>query len=133
MRRKVSLRHIVKNIELIRAAAQRLGRPPPAFTFLAGLYYPCAMSVVPLAELAVSLGVTQIGFWDLRRYDYVDNDLAADEQPTPLAELDDSILQHCLDEIAAALRLLKSHGVQIDMHADFVAVLARGRGLSFAA
>jgi hypothetical protein len=132
MRRKVDLRRITGNIASIRAEAARLGRQAPNFTFLAGLFHPCALTLVGLVELAVALGIRRMGFWDLKRYDYSSAGLAPEECPTPLDELDDATLQGCLDEIGAGLRILEANRITFEMHADFVGVLAKRRGLRFA-
>ncbi len=129
LRRKVDVRQIVMNIQLIRASALRLYRKSPRFSFLTGLYDKNALLVEDLARFAVALGVYKMGFWSLTHYPYDHTDVGLEDQVFPLDDLADTDLLPRVQAILSAIRLLRENRLEVDVHADFIRVLARRVGL----
>ena len=115
--------------DVARAAALADNRPEPRFTFLAGLYSPCSATAADLAELAISLRVSKVCYWDLKVHDYAALDLPADTTPQPMESLDDAELRRQLGILSMAFFEMRANGVQIEVHADFLNVLAARRGI----
>jgi molybdenum cofactor biosynthesis enzyme MoaA len=121
MRRRVDVRQIVTNINLIRAAG--LDRPPH-FYFLSGLYDQNSLHLEAFARFAVALGIEAMGFWDLSKYDYDAAAIPERDRPRPLDELSEDELRLRLQCIAKGFEILRAHGVAVNPHGDFIYRLA---------
>jgi len=129
MRRKVDIRQIVTNIQMIRATAMRLYRKPPGVQFHCGLYDKNSLLMEDFARFAVSMGVAVVSFWSLTPYPYEHTDVSLSDQVKPLDDLADDELVPRVLAIRRALGILKRHGISTSIQADFVERLARRVGL----
>jgi len=104
-------------------------RKQPIFIFACGLYDRNSLFVEDLARLALALGVKIVDFWNLHDHDHTDNGVGEDARVQPLDALSDTELRPRLEVILRAVALLRSRGVIVSIHGDFVDILARRVGL----
>ena len=128
MRRKVDVRQIVMNIQMIRATALRLGDAPPSFGFSCGLYDQNSLHIENFARFAVALGVTSVGFWNLTtwhhdKFPYENTDVPASDHAYPLDELSPEELRPRLDAIQTAIAILSTNGVTVEINGNFIETL----------
>jgi MoaA/NifB/PqqE/SkfB family radical SAM enzyme len=129
-RRKVDVRQIVMNIQLIRAAALRMLCKPPTFTFLAGLYDKNSMLVEDFARLSIALGIHTVQFWNLNKYPYENTDVAPEDRVLPLDDLPDDELRPRVEAVYRAIELLRRNRIVVNVAGGFVDVLARRVGIN---
>jgi len=126
LRRRVDVRQIVTNINLIRAAAP--GRPPH-FHFLSGLYDQNSLQLDAFVRFAAALGVEAMNFWNMAKYDYDAAKIPQGDRPLPLDELAEDELRVCLTAVARGFEVARDRGVAINVHGDFVYRLADKLGM----
>jgi MoaA/NifB/PqqE/SkfB family radical SAM enzyme len=129
VRRHVDLHQVITNIVLVRAAAISMIRKPPLFIFACGLYDKNSLHVEALAQLAASIGIKIVDFWDLHDHGHLDNGVTAEDRVKPLAHLDDADLFPRLEAIRRAIAFLTARGIIVSVHGDFVSALAKRVGL----
>ena len=129
LRRHVDVRQIVTNIAMVRAAAVKMLRKPPTFTFACGLYDKNSLFVDGLARLAISLGIKAVNFWNLHDHGHSDSRVDGDDSVHPLDDLTDVKLRPRVEVIHGAIELLRAHNVTVGIHAAFVNILARRVGI----
>jgi MoaA/NifB/PqqE/SkfB family radical SAM enzyme len=125
VRRKVDVRQITMNMQLVRAAALKLNTPPPRFHFLAGLYDKSADTIVDFARFAVAMDVKVVQFWSLTPYARDQTDVALQDWVLPLENLDPAALRSKLLAIRRAIRILERAGVEVIAPGGFLDFLAR--------
>jgi MoaA/NifB/PqqE/SkfB family radical SAM enzyme len=130
MRRKVDLRQIVTNINLIRATALRLETTPPTFEFSCGLYDQNSLLIEDFARFAIALWIHSVGFWNLsswnhEKFPYENTDVPESDRAFPLDNLDRSELRPRLDAIQRAIAILNANGVIVQVNGNFIETLSR--------
>jgi MoaA/NifB/PqqE/SkfB family radical SAM enzyme len=129
LRRRVDLHRIVDNINAIRKTAVRLGHEPPHFLFSCGLYDQNSLIIEDLARLAVSLGISSVGFWNLSKWDhesfpYQFTDVPERDRVYPLDDLSDHELRPRLEAIQRAITILQENRIGVEINGNFVNILA---------
>lgn len=130
LRRKIDIRQIIANITTVRATAVRLLKRPPIFIFACGLYDKNALFVEDVARLAIALHVQTVDFWTLYEHQHFDKELSSTERVYPLHSLPDEDLRPRLTAIRKDITLMRSKGIVVSIHANFIDDLAKRVGLS---
>jgi sulfatase maturation enzyme AslB (radical SAM superfamily) len=68
IRRRVSVRNVVRNIEDVRAMAEELKLPAPAITFSAGIYDPTVWELDAFVDFLAANQARGVTFWNLQEY-----------------------------------------------------------------
>jgi MoaA/NifB/PqqE/SkfB family radical SAM enzyme len=130
MRRKVDVRQIVMNIQMIRTTALRLGLAPPSFNFSCGLYDQNSLLIEDFARFAVTLGINIVGFWNLATWHheqlpYENTDVPESDRAYPLDNLSPEELRPRLEAIQRAISILNANGVSVEINGNFIETLSR--------
>ena len=116
IRRKVDLCTVVTNMVNIRAKAVEMGRIPPTYSFLCGVFDMNVFLLEDFAWFASESGVSKVTFWNLR-----DNDLVEiEESPAPLVEMNIDDLRKSLSTIHRAASILVDNSIYIEFTGGFL-------------
>ena len=119
IRRNVGLDRIIFNINKIRATAISKGEKPPIFTVSCGIYNKNVFLFEDFAWFVISLGVSGVTFWNLRKYSYKPNEENIDR----LDSLSDDLIREALKHYDNTIDILTQNNINISVAGNFLEAL----------
>ena len=97
----------------------------PKLQFFCGFFDKNAEKIEALADLAISLGIQKVVFWNLNPRSYDDVDVPVADRVHPLGSLDDRKLRDSLLAVERAAAVLEKADIEVQYDGPFIADLRR--------